>query len=112
MLCVSAKDILPSGSSVEVLCKVIELRSGVDPELLRREYSGLSVASTLLLAVSSETCRMVGSMWCSLFEDLEAFMFEKKLFESSIVWFGVSVGEDGNGGNEVRSGEFDGSSTE
>lgn len=55
---------------------------------------------------------MVGSMRYTLFEDLEAFMFEKKLFEGSWAWLDVSFGEDGNGGSDVRSGEFDGSSTE
>ena len=39
-------------------------------------------------------------------------MLEKKPFEGSRVWVGVSFGEDGNGGSDVRSGEFDGSSSE
>lgn len=38
-------------------------------------------------------------------------MFEKKPFGGSRVSFGVSFGEFGNGGSEVRSDEFDGSST-
>lgn len=66
----------------------------------------------MLLTVSSDTCRIVGSMWYILLEDFEAFMFEKKPFEGSRVCFGVSFGEDGNGGSDVRSGEFDGSSAE
>ncbi len=101
------KDSLPSRSSVTLLCKVNRLRSGVDPVVLRREYSDFSVEPTLLLAVSSDTCRIVGSIWNTLFEDFDAFMFEKKPFEGSRVWFGVSFGEDGNGGSDVRSGEFD-----
>lgn len=49
---------------------------------------------------------MVGSMWSNLFEDFEAFMFEKKPFDCSLALFGVSFGEDGNGGSDVKSGEF------
>lgn len=103
----SGKDNLPSRSSVRLLCRVNRLRSGVDPVVLPREYSDFSFESALLLAVSSDTCRMVGSMLCNLFEDFEAFMFEKKPFEGSRAWFGVSFGEDGNGGSDVKSGEFD-----
>lgn len=112
ILCRSSKNSLPSRSSVTLLCKVNRLNSGVDPVVLRREYSDFSVESTLLLAVSSDTCRIVGSILYTLFEDLEAFMFEKKPFDGSRAWFGVAFGEDGNGGSDVRSGEFDGSSTE
>ena len=103
----SGKDSLPSRSSVELLSKVNRLRSGVDPEVLRKEYSDFSVESTLLLAVSSDTCRIVGSMPCTLFEDFEAFLFEKKPFEGSRAWSGVSFGEGGKGGSDVRSGELD-----
>ena len=39
-------------------------------------------------------------------------MLEKNPFEGSRVWVGVSFGEDGNGGSDVRSGDFDGSSSE
>ena len=39
-------------------------------------------------------------------------MFEKNPFEGSRVWVGVSFGEEGNGGSDVRSGDFDGSSSE
>ena len=46
-------------------------------------------------------------MLCTLFEDFEAFKFENKPFEGSRAWFGVSFGEEGNGGSDVRSGEFD-----
>lgn len=108
----SGKESLPSGSPVESLCKVNRLRSGVDPVVLRRVYSDFSVESTLLLAVSSDTCLIVGSMRCTLFEDFEAFLFVKKLLEGSRTWSGVSFGEDGNGGSDVRSGELDGSSIE
>lgn len=89
-----------------MLCKVNRLRSGVDPVVLRREYSDFSVDPALDLAVSSDTCRMVGSMWYTLFEDFEAFMFEKKPFDGSLAWVGESFGEDGNGGSDVKSGEF------
>ena len=47
-----------------------------------------------------------------MFDDFEAFMFEKKPFEGSRAWVCVSFDEDGNGGSDVRSGEFDGSSSE
>ena len=106
-LCRSGKDSLPSRSSVKLLSKVNRLRSGVDPEVLRREYSDFSVESTLLLAVSSDTCLIVGSMRCTLFEDFEAFLFEKKPLGGSRAWSGVSFGEGGNGGSDVRSGELD-----
>ena len=33
-------------------------------------------------------------------------MFEKKLFDCSLAWVGVAFGEDGNGGSDVKSGEF------
>ena len=79
---------------------------------MRREYRDFSDESPLLLAVSSDTCLIVGSMLYTLFEDFEAFMFEKNPFEDSRAWLDVSFGEDGNGGSDVRSGEFDGSSTE
>ena len=101
------KDSLPSRSSVVLLCKVSRLRSGVDPVVLRREYSDFSVESTSLLAVSSDTCRIVGSMLKILFEDFDAFMFAKKPREGSREWRGEFFGEDGNGGSDVRFGEFD-----
>lgn len=39
-------------------------------------------------------------------DDFEAFKFEKKPLEPSRVCFGTSLGEDGKGGREVKSGEF------
>ena len=53
---------LPSRSSVELLCEFNRLRSGVDSGVLRREYSRFSLEATLLLAVSSDTWRIVGSV--------------------------------------------------
>lgn len=106
------KDSRPSRSSVELLPNVNRLRSGIDPVVLCKVYSDFSVESTLLLAVSSDTCRIVDSMWCTLFEDLEAFLFEKKRFGGSRAWSGVSFGDEGNGGSDVRSGKLEGSSIE
>lgn len=40
-----------------------------------------------------------------MLDDLEAFRFEKNPFEGSRLCFGVSLGELGNGGSEVKSGE-------
>ena len=101
---------LLSRSSVKLLCRVNKLKSGVDPAVLRMEYRDLSPESTLFLAVSSDTCLIVGSMRNTLFEDFDIFLFEKKLLEGSRAWIGVSFGEDGNGGSDVRSGELDWSS--
>ena len=42
-----------------------------------------------------------------LLEDLDGFIFAKKPLEGSREWVGVSSGEVGNGGSDVRSGEFD-----
>ena len=106
ILCGFRKDSLPSRSSVVLLCKVNRLRSGVDPVVVRKEYIDFSFESTLPLAVSSDTCRMVDSMWKTLFEDFDAFIFEKKPLEGSREWLGMTVGEDGNGGSDVRSGEL------
>lgn len=39
-------------------------------------------------------------------DDFEAFKLEKKPLEASRVCPGVSFGEDGKGGREVKSGEF------
>lgn len=100
-------DGLLSRSSVVLLRKVSRLRSGVDPVVLRKEYRDFSVESTLLLAVSSDTCRMVGSMLKILFEDFDAFIFAKKPLDGSREWCDGSFGEDGNGGSDVRLGEFD-----
>jgi len=47
-----------------------------------------------------------------LFDDFEAFRFEKNPFEGSRASVGVSVGEDGKGGREVKSGDLGWSSFE
>ena len=45
-------------------------------------------------------------------DDLEAFKFEKKPLDGSRACLVPSVGEDGKGGSEVKSGEFGRASAE
>lgn len=65
-----------------------------------------SLPSTVFGGVSSDTCRIVGSIWCTLLDDFEAFKFEKNPFDGSRACLGVSIGEDGKGGREVNSGDL------
>ena len=59
----------------------------------------------ILLVVSSETWRIVGSNLCILFDDFDAFRFEKKDLDWSRTCFEVVLGDDGKGGSEVNVGD-------
>lgn len=84
--------------------RVDRLRSGVEPELLWREYSVVSPEFVSFRGVSSETCLMVFSSLLTLFEDLAALRFAKSDLEWSRPCLGPFLGEDGMGGSEVRAG--------
>jgi len=103
---------IPSPASVISLSNVDRLRSEVEPGLFRKEYILVSFRGVSLLVMSSDTCRIVGSTWCTLLDDFEALKLEKNPFEGSRLCFVVSLGEDGNGGSEVNPGECGCSATE
>ena len=76
MVKIASGQSLPSEVLTEALSNVDLLRSGVEPVFLRIEYISCPLDSLLVFA-SLETCRMVGSIVCTLFDDFDAFRFEK-----------------------------------
>lgn len=54
---------------------------------------------------SSGIWRIEGSIWFTRFDDLDAFRLAKKDFEGSRICLKFALGDDGNGGREVRSGD-------
>ena len=55
---------------------------------------------------SSETLRIVDSGFWILIEDFEAFRFAKKDLDGSRACLGVTPGELGKGGNDVKVGDM------
>lgn len=66
---------------------------------------GLLLGCNSSFEASSGIWRIEDSIWFTRFDDLDAFRLAKKDFDGSRTCLKFILGDDGNGGREVRSGD-------